>query len=87
MQIFQFRAGGRTLLDQPFARLQPEGVGKISEVQFVDGQTFMVLGVSFNIVLHLCNAQLVQQGVARRYDLLLMNVNVDGNDLENARFQ
>lgn len=86
MQIFQFRTGGGTL-DQPFARVQPEGVGKILEVQFVDGQTFVVLGVGFNIVLHLCNAQLVQQGVARWYDLIPMDINEDESGLENVRLQ
>lgn len=49
MQIFQFRTDGRAL-DRFFTKVQPEGVDKILEVQFVDNQTIVVLGVSFDVV-------------------------------------
>lgn len=32
-------------------QVQPEGVGRILEVQFVDNQTFVVLGVSLAAML------------------------------------
>lgn len=45
-QIFQFQIDGKAL-DHFCTQVQPEGVGKILAVQFVDSQTFVVLGVSF----------------------------------------
>lgn len=50
MQIFQFQTGGE-VSDRSFVQVQPEGVGKILEVRFVDSQTFVVLGVSFILIL------------------------------------
>ncbi|KAG6372767.1 hypothetical protein JVT61DRAFT_7165 [Boletus reticuloceps] len=41
--IFQFQTGGKAL-DQSFTQVQPDGVGKILNVQFVDSQSFVVLG-------------------------------------------
>ncbi|KAF8549736.1 WD40 repeat-like protein [Imleria badia] len=41
--IFQFQLDGKAL-DQSLTHIQPEGVGKILEVQFVDSETFAVLG-------------------------------------------
>lgn len=69
MQIFQFRTDGRAL-DPLFTHVQPEGVGKILEVQFVDSQTIVVLGVSFAVVLQCMQGSL---SVAERRPVVQVN--------------